>query len=189
MNKTIIALTTLLTLPVSQVALAHNKHGHHPHGKAHGHEQQVEYGKVTHVEPVYEWTQSRYPSQSCWYESQPVTSYRHHDSATPVIVGAVIGGALGNAMGHSRTNKRVGTAVGAVIGGSIGADIGSHSHSSTVEYRSQKVCETRHRHVEREQQLVGYNVTYLYDGEYFTTFTESHPGNRIRLRVSMQVDE
>ena len=45
-------------------------------------------------------------------------------------------------------------------------------------------CDTRHE-VREEEQIEGYRVTYIYHGKEYTTRTDSDPGDRIRVRVSV----
>jgi len=40
-----------------------------------------------------------------------------------------------------------------------------------------------------EERLQGYRVTYLYNGQTYTTRTSHDPGNRIRVRVSVSPAE
>ena len=46
-------------------------------------------------------------------------------------------------------------------------------------------CEMAYELVE-EERLVGYQVTYLYNGDEYSVRTETDPGDQIRLRVSVQ---
>lgn len=100
-------------------------------------------------------------------------------------MGGVVGGALGHAVGHGDSNQKIGTAVGAVLGAAVGSKVGGQTPDRThVTYREVERCEIRERLQVREE-LVGYNVTYRYDGQTYTTRTRNEPGSRLRLAVEV----
>ena len=141
---------------------------------------------VTQVEPVYETVRYSVPIEVC---SEQEVAYREpthqRASATGPILGAIIGGALGNAVGNGKKNKQVGAVVGAVLGGSIGADVSRkhrRAHNETVTYRTEEVCRTD-REERSEERLAGYDVTYVYAGNTYTTRMKRDPGDSIRVRV------
>ncbi|MEM7098084.1 MAG: glycine zipper 2TM domain-containing protein [Pseudomonadota bacterium] len=141
---------------------------------------------VTGVEPIFETYRYSVPVEVCSEQEVAYREPRHRRaSATGPIIGAIIGGALGNAVGHSKRNKQVGTVVGAVLGGSIGADVSRHNrhaHTDEVTYRTEEVCRTD-REERAEERLAGYDVTYVYAGNTYTTRMKRDPGDYIRLRV------
>ena len=141
---------------------------------------------VTQVEPVYETVRYSVPVEVC---SEQEVAYREptqrRASATGPILGAIIGGALGNAVGNGKKNKQVGAVVGAVLGGSIGADVSRkhrRAHNDSVTYRTEQVCRTD-REERSEERLAGYDVTYVYAGNTYTTRMQRDPGDSIRVRV------
>lgn len=140
--------------------------------------------------PIYRVVESSTPSRECWEEEVVRTEHgrRRHDSATPGILGAVIGGAIGNAVGHSNTNKKVGTVVGAVLGGSIARDVtrANRRHRDEVQYIDVvERCRTVHR-THQEEKLVGYDVTYSYNGSQNTVRMPRDPGATVRVRVNVE---
>lgn len=141
---------------------------------------------VTQVEPVYETVRYTVPVEVCSEQEVAYREPRHQRaSATGPILGAIIGGALGNAVGNGKKNKQVGAVVGAVLGGSIGADISRkhrRPHHEDVTYRTEEVCRTN-REERSEERLAGYNVTYVYAGNAYTTRMKRDPGDSIRVRV------
>lgn len=133
---------------------------------------------------IYEVVEVSVPSQQCWEEE--IAAQEGYNSRTPLLISTIIGGAIGNAVGHSKSNKRVGAVVGAVLGHSIGRDImqnQARGRAGTVEIVQR--CETVYQRLE-EERLMGYQVTYLYNGEEFSIRTESDPGPEIQLRVDVQ---
>ncbi len=144
-------------------------------------EPNVQYGFATVLssEPVIKRIRITQPEQQCWDEEVRVR--RPRASKTNTILGAIIGGAIGNAVGHNKTNKRVGTFAGALLGGSIAKDM---NRNRAVERRIITQCETTN--VQRaEERVIGYRVTYHYQGKTYTTRMKRDPGNSLRIRLSV----
>src|SRR5690606_31379955 len=124
--------------------------------------------------------------QQCWEEEVVRQTPRRGESMTPNLIGALIGGALGNAVGHNKSNKRVGTVVGAVIGGSIGGDIGRANRQDDGYYvDTQQRCRTVYASVQ-EEKLVGYDVSYRYNGVLHTVRMPQDPGATVRVRIDVE---
>lgn len=156
----------------------------HKHQQQYKNQQQIGFARVTDVEPIYQTVTHRTPERSCWNETRYHTEQKGYRSNTPTILGTLIGGAIGNEVGHSKTNKKVGTVVGAVLGASLANDWrssqrygGGHSYPVTEE-----VCEINER-IEHEQQVVGYNVSYNYQGQNYHTRMDHHPGKKLKVAV------
>lgn len=150
-------------------------------------ETNYEYAPVVEARPIYQVVEVSTPQEQCWEEEVAVDYRRGNEgSSTPVIVSTILGGAIGNAVGHNKSNKRVGAVLGAVLGHSIGRDIvRSNSQSGSRQYEVVQRCQTVYEEHE-EERLVGYQVTYLYNGEERSIRTDSDPGDQIRLRVNVQ---
>jgi uncharacterized protein YcfJ len=150
-------------------------------------ETRYEYADVIQSMPLYQVVQVQSPRQQCWEEEIAVERYPdRNQSRTPVLVSTILGGALGNAVGNNKSSQRVGAVVGAVLGHSIGRDIvRSRNRAGTREYEVVERCETVYESAQQER-LIGYQVTYLFDGEERTIQTQSDPGDRIRIRVSVE---
>jgi uncharacterized protein YcfJ len=129
------------------------------------------------------------PSRECWEEEvvRDARTYDRQRSATPGILGAVIGGALGNAVGHNKRNKQVGTVVGAILGGSIAGDISrTNANRQDVQYVDfVERCRTVHN-VSQEEKLIGYDVSYSYNGSQHTVRLPEDPGNTVRVRIDIE---
>lgn len=138
--------------------------------------------EVVDVRPLYETVRYSEPREVCYDERVRDDDGRY--SATGPILGAVIGGAIGNAVGHKKRNKQVGTVVGAILGGAVGHDISSRNSGSGSSYRTEQVCDVEHEYRE-EERISGYNVTYRYAGETYTTRMSRDPGRTIRVRVQV----
>lgn len=149
-------------------------------------ETSFEYAQVLESRPLYQVVEISTPQEQCWEEEIAVDRRHRGDSSTPVIVSTILGGAIGNAVGHNKSNKRVGTVLGAVLGHSIGRDIvRGNKQSSSRQYELVQRCQTVYEQHE-EERLIGYQVTYLYNGEERSVRTDSDPGDQIRLRVNVQ---
>ena len=167
-----------LLLAISASALAY-----HPERRA---RDDIDYAPVTGVEPIYESREIVRPEEQCWNEQVPVRSRSAQSSYTAPILGAIIGGAIGNGLGHHDSNKKVGTVVGAVLGGSIGRDIGNRNAGpEEVAYREEEACRTVERTSYREE-VVGYRVSYRYNGRDYTTQMPYDPGARIPVHVDVE---
>lgn len=147
----------------------------------------IDYAQVTAVRPIVQIVEVSTPEERCWQEEYLVDRrYGHSQSNTPGILGAIIGGAIGNELGNHKSSQRVGTVVGAVLGHSVARDIMRQQEGPTVrEVETVERCETVYQSYE-EERIVGYNVTYNYNGQDYTIRTDHDPGDRIRVRVSVQ---
>ena len=143
----------------------------------------VNEARVLSANPVYRTVRINDPVQECWDEQVHVPVHNGYRSHTPKIVGALIGAAVGNKFGSGR-GRHVATAAGAVLGGSIGRDVqaSNHRHGTRVEY--QERCEVVDQY-RTEERIEGYDVTYRYGGQTYSTFTQRDPGETIRVSVSV----
>ncbi|MCX7544289.1 glycine zipper 2TM domain-containing protein [Marinicella gelatinilytica] len=136
----------------------------------------VAYGKVIEVRPVYERVSIPERQRVC---ERP--QYREPRANTGgAILGGIIGGVLGNQIGGG-SGRDAATAVGVIAGATVGANQPSHR-----QQRPRCYTDTRYR---EERQLSGYDVTYEYQGQWYDTFMTRHPGDRVRLAVDVQVIE
>ena len=150
---------------------------------------QVEYDYATVVEsrPIIRVVEISTPQEQCWEEEYQVQrNYGGTSFNTTSILGTIIGGAIGNTVGHNKSNKRVGAVIGAVLGHSIGRDIirqQDRPYGGAVEVVQR--CKTVYERHE-EERIVGYQVTYNYNGKDYSVRTDSDPGDQIQVRVSVQ---
>jgi len=152
----------------------------------------VHYAEVVAVQPLYETVSYSVPQEQCRLEQvayrDSYPSHRRQRSVAGPLVGAVIGGALGNAVTNRKGNRQAGMAVGAVLGATIGAGVqrrhGERYHAGPVQYRTEEVCETVTEFRQREE-LVGYDVTYRYGEQTYSTTLDQDPGPRLAVRVAV----
>lgn len=168
-----------------------------------------DYAKVVEVNPLVETYQVNNPIEKCWDERRPVHNSHYSDrsysnskrptSRTPEIFGAIIGAAVANQIGKRGGGKArdVATVAGAVLGGSIGRDIkhknqhsrdryegDRHSRYEPTRYETVQQCELQDNYT-TQQQVVAYDVAYKYRGKVFYTEMDQHPGNKIRVKVTV----
>ena len=160
--KLIIAALGVATLPLAQAA------------------DFEDFGRVVRVEPRVE--QVRTPRQECRteYVQVPVQQERN---AGGTIVGGIAGALLGSQIG-SGNGKVAASAAGAIAGAMVGDRVQNNGRQgSSVQEQAVQQCRT----VEAiESRTSGYDVTYEYRGQNYTSLMRNDPGNRVRLRVSVQ---
>ena len=139
-----------------------------------------ETARVIDVIPVYETVRYAMPVENC--RAQTVRLPQYQASGTAPIIGAVIGGAVGNAVGHKKRNKQVGALIGAVLGATIGNDIANAS-PNRARYGTRHYCDT-YTEYRNEERLLGYDVSYEYAGQTYTSRMKRRPGDEIRIRVT-----
>jgi uncharacterized protein YcfJ len=117
-------------------------------------------------------------------------------SRTPEVLGAIIGGVIGNQVGKRGGGKArdVATVAGAILGGSIGHDVKNNNRRydssryddryQTTRYQTVQRCEVKDSYVTKEE-IVGYDVAYKYRGNVFHTQMNQHPGDKIKVKVTV----
>ena len=144
---------------------------------------QYAYGEVISVTPQYRSVQVSSPRQECWEEPVQRTVPGQRNTMA-VIAGGVAGGVVGSRFGGG-SGRDAAIAAGTLAGAGIADGLSrSESRSYTTHERQ---CRTVHdRHTEERHD--GYRVRYRYDGQEYSTTTRTHPGDHIRLRVSVTPD-
>lgn len=136
------------------------------------------YAQVLRADEVYETVVTRTPEERC----DEVEVRQPGRTAGGTVIGAIVGAALGNQVGKG-DGRRAATVAGAVVGGAVGHNIAQRR--AEAEARGCRLVE-----VEREeQQVVGYDVEYMYKGEKYMSRLPYDPGNRLRIRVSVTPDD
>ncbi|CAN7237256.1 glycine zipper 2TM domain-containing protein [Massilia sp. LjRoot122] len=139
-----------------------------------------DFGRVVRVQPRVE--QIRMPRQECRteYVQVPVEQQR---GAGGGIVGGIVGGLLGNQVG-SGSGRVAATAAGAIAGAMVGDRAENNNRQQGgVQEQAVRQCRTVDAY---ESRTAGYDVTYEFRGQTYTTLMNRDPGNRVRLRVSVQ---
>ncbi|MGA8277409.1 MAG: glycine zipper 2TM domain-containing protein [Rhodanobacteraceae bacterium] len=139
---------------------------------------------VLRVDPVYETVQVPTPRREC----EDVTVTRHDDHGNNVggtVLGAIVGGVLGHQVGKG-DGRKAATVAGAVAGGAIGNEIASRDDDYYPD--DQRRCHVVDS-VRDERRIAGYDVQYRYRGDVYASRLGYDPGERIRVRISIQPAE
>ncbi|QJE00830.1 glycine zipper 2TM domain-containing protein [Massilia forsythiae] len=143
-----------------------------------------DYGRVTRVQPRIE--QVRTPRQECRteYVQNQVQPQRSQGGS---VIGGIAGALLGSQVGGGN-GKVAAAAAGAIAGAVVGDRVDNDGRNYAPQTQEQAVRQCRT--VDSvEQRTNGYDVTYDYRGRSYTTVMGRDPGNRIRLRVSVEPDQ
>lgn len=145
---------------------------------------QYQYAPVVSVEPRFQTQRTPVDREICWEEQGYERVRSGNSSAAPTIVGALIGGVVGNQFG-SGSGRRAATAAGAAVGGTIGHEIGRDGRRSTQYYPvTREQCSVQ-RDWREERVVSGYRVGYRHGGDVYYTNMRHHPGDHLRVRVTV----
>lgn len=176
MNKALIAIMTVTSLLVATGAQA-------GHGQDRPYSSQYQYAKVMSATPIYDTVRVPYEHEAC-YNQRVYHRERRRGNTAPVLLGAVLGGLVGNKI-DGGYHRGAGTAIGALVGGAIANDATRHKRHGGRSYpEDRRHCELRTEY-RYEEQMTGYDVTYRYRGEIYHTQMQEHPGDQIRVQVSV----
>lgn len=186
-SRTLIAAIVAGTISLPVVAGKHRSNSHYDNAT-------FDYARVITVDPVIERYEVNEPVEQCWNEKVRHYShneYRRNKSRTPEVLGAIIGGVIGNQVGKNGggRSRDIATVAGAVLGGSIGRDVKHNSRRYNDRYESARYetvrrCELKDSYVTKEH-VVGYDVAYKYRGNVFYTQLDEHPGDKIKVKVTV----
>ena len=144
----------------------------------------TQWAPVVRTTPVYVHVSD--PRRECWTER--VTTEEYFDrNGVPLgaIAGGITGGVIGNQIGSGH-GRDVATIGGAVAGAAIGNSLDRERAGITV---GPVVRDIEHcRSVDSGRNVLdGYDVTYRYQNRDVTTRLPYDPGDRLQIRVDVQV--
>ncbi|MGH8031904.1 MAG: glycine zipper 2TM domain-containing protein [Luteimonas sp.] len=117
--------------------------------------------------------------------------YRSGGSDGGRSVATVLGAALGSRVGGGSARYAT-AALGTVVGGIAGREIyDSNNRYATSRTGSVTVCDpvpVSSGYRDDDARVAGYDVTYEYADRRYTTRTDFHPGDRIRVRVDVRAE-
>jgi len=137
---------------------------------------------VVEAEPVRQVVRIPVKEEVCWDE-EVYHEVQARRSATPAILGAILGGVIGNQFGGG-TGRDIMTMAGAALGGSVATDQQRLKHPDRFYASTERRCEMN-TEWRREERIVGWDVTYRYQGELYQARLQDAPGDRIRIRVDV----
>jgi uncharacterized protein YcfJ len=129
----------------------------------------TEEARVVNVVPIRE--SATVPRQECWTE---------HEESGNRAAGAVIGGIAGGLIGHqfgSGSGNTAATIAGTIGGAAVGSEVARRQGDGRVER-----CRTISDYSER---VIGYDVTYRFQGREFATRLPYDPGPRLPVHVTV----
>jgi uncharacterized protein YcfJ len=183
-TRKFIAPALLLALLNSAPSLASG----HPVGSAF-----QDYAKVVASTPVYEDINE--PRRECWeeevrYEHRYERPNRRDSNAGSAIFGGLVGGVLGNSVGKG-DGRKAATAIGAALGAIAGDHYADNRRADARDYQRSEPrvrVEQRCREIDNwSRKLTGFDVTYRYQGQEYTTFMSRDPGNSVRVNVNVSL--
>jgi uncharacterized protein YcfJ len=134
---------------------------------------------VLRADPVSGITRTEVPQQQCY--DQPVVQHDPGNSTAGTVLGAVIGGVLGHTVGKG-DGRTAATVAGAVAGGAVGNRASDHGG----DYESTQTRCRQVNTVSEQRRIIGYDVEYRYRGEVYMSRLSYDPGERVRVRVSVE---
>jgi uncharacterized protein YcfJ len=147
----------------------------------------ADYGRVIRVQPRVE--QIRQPREECKteYVQVPVQQQPQQRSAGGAIIGGIAGALLGNQVGGG-SGRAAATAAGAIAGAVVGDRVDNNGRAvqSQPQYMQEQAVRQCRMVDAYESRTSGYDVTYDYRGQTYTSLMDRDPGQRIRLRVSVE---
>ena len=176
MNKLIFA--TLIALLASGAAVAAPQDGRNDRPPD-ADNSKFAWADVLRVDPLYETYRVNRPQEECY--DAPVEHRSSGNRGAGTVLGAIVGGVLGNTVGKG-DGRTAATVAGAVAGGAIGNNVGGRNDRY---YRS---TESRCRQINNsseERRIAGYDVQYRYRGDVYMSRLDYDPGERLRVRVSV----
>lgn len=138
-----------------------------------------DWGRVLSVEPITKNVYTTVPRTSCVMVDE-VTHSQSRSNTAPVI-GAIVGGTIGH---NIAKDKGTGVVVGSIAGAVIGDHMSEGSTSPSV--RSVERCSTYHDRV-ANAKIIGYNVTFEYNGEIRTTKMNRDPGMQVPIKTVTRI--
>lgn len=132
---------------------------------------------VVNVTPINETVNA--PSQRCWTEYRQTQAPPVEHNYGGAVLGGITGGLLGSLMGEGN-GKVAAAAVGAGLGAITGDRMANRDNGNVATAPVQR-CEQ----VAGTQTRTAYQVTYEFDGQRFMTQLPYHPGNQLRVNVSV----
>lgn len=147
-----------------------------------------------------EYRRDGYYGRDDYYGRDPYQSQSGYGTNTGRTIATVVGGLAGAVLG-SKVGGGSGTYIASALGSMVGGMAGRQIYDNVQRNRNQNrgivtycdpepVRDGRYGSYGNQRvndgRVTGYDVTYEYAGRQFTTRTNYHPGDRIRVRVDVR---
>jgi uncharacterized protein YcfJ len=137
---------------------------------------------VIEAEPVTRIIRRPVETEVCWQE-EVYREIPQRRSKAPKIVGAILGGLIGNQFGGGSGRDAM-TLAGATLGHAIATDSQRRAHPQKFYASLEDRCGVNTEWRE-SRQVLGWDVTYEYQGVTYLTRMADEPGNQIQIEVSV----
>lgn len=192
-------MNRLLAVPVAMVLITSAGAASAQSYPRYGATSSSDYARVVRVDPVFD-SYSTGGGQRCYERPTYVGDDGYYGSGDygrssggteggrtmATIVGGIVGAAVGSQIGGGSARYAT-SAVGSMVGGMAGRQIYEQSRRERVG--SVRVCDPVYDgdgYYSSDRAVNAYDVTYEYAGRTYTTRTNYHPGDRIRVRVDVR---
>jgi uncharacterized protein YcfJ len=141
------------------------------------------WANVTEAEPVTRIIRRPVETEVCWQE-EVYQEIPQHRSRVPQIFGAILGGVIGNQFGGG-SGQDLMTFAGAALGHEIAKDSQRRKHPQKLYASLEDRCGVNTEWQE-SRQVLGWDVTYEYQGVTYLTRMAEEPGDQIKIAVNVQ---
>jgi uncharacterized protein YcfJ len=137
---------------------------------------------VVEAVPVTRIIRRPVETEVCWQE-EVYRQVPEHRSKAPQIFGAILGGIVGNQFGGG-SGQDIMTVAGAALGHSIAKDQQRRLYPKKFYASLEDRCDVNTEWKE-SQQVLGWDVTYAYQGVTYLTRMDEEPGEQIKVEVNV----
>jgi uncharacterized protein YcfJ len=137
--------------------------------------------RVISSQPVYAAADTR---EECWNPREGRYQDRNESHDSNRVAGTALGAIAGGVIGHQIGDNNAGTVAGAILGGIAGNQIQRHVQDDRNDL-DLSTCRTV---ANGPDTLQGYDVTYEYRGQQYTTRMASAPDRFLRLGSDIRDD-
>ena len=127
--------------------------------------------------PIQQTSEIRTPVQNCY---EQLVRVDNNGNLLPTLFGAAIGGLMGSHFGGG-DGQLAATALGTLFGAGVGQQ--NWGKKMEPKYHRRNVCTTSYN-IAHQTRIVGYMVTYTFEGQTYTTRMQTAPSNKIRLMLN-----
>ena len=138
---------------------------------------------VLEAVPVTRVVRQPIETEVCWQE-EVYRQVPEHRSRAPQIVGAMLGGIIGNQFGGGSGQDAM-TLAGATLGHAIAKDSQRRQNPQKFYASLEDRCGVNTEWKE-SRVVLGWDVTYEYQGVSYLTRMAEEPGEQIRIRVNVE---